>query len=129
MDFGRGEIWAPEEPSLADNHCQNDRNPPSPQNQGTSNIFNEQFKQRKGKIKAKTDIQTDAIQPYNRSNIPNDTPRTTQNLSQKSNNHNQKGPLQDGVEPTIHQRVQVFAQGRQVRSLRDVKTKRIKLMK
>ena len=121
------EIWTPEEPSLAENYCQNERNSPSPQSQGTSN-FNEQFKQRKGQRKAKTDTQTDVIQPQNRSDFSNDTPRTIQNLSQKSHNHDQKEPFQDGVEPKIHQRVQVFAQGRHVRSLRDVKIKRIKLI-
>ena len=123
----RGEIWTPEELSLAENYCQNERNSPSPQSQGTSN-FNEQFKQRKGQRKAKTDTQTDVIQPQNRSDFSNDTPRTIQNLSQKSHNHDQKEPFQDGVEPKIHQRVQVFAQGRHVRSLRDVKIKRIKLI-
>ena len=76
------EIWTPEEPSLAENYCQNERNSRSPQSQGTSN-FNEQFKQRKVKRKAKTDTQTDVIQPQNRSDILNDTTRTIQEKCQE----------------------------------------------
>ena len=125
----RGEIWAPEEPNLADNHCQNERNPPSPQNLGTSNNFNEQFRQRKGKRKAKTDVQTDATQSCIKSNNPLDTPRANQELTQKSNSHEHERPLQDGVEPNTHQRVQVFAKGRRIESLKDVKTKRIRIMR
>ena len=118
----RGELWANEDESLADNNCQKSIGRPQtpPTKEGNEGSFQTQFKQRRAKRKAdhqtETDASSNSTQNLGTNLSPQNTPRPDKSTQQSEDTT--KHNLCDENEPHTLPRVQVYAKGKLVEHLR-----------
>ena len=120
----REELWKPDDPSLAENHCQNEQKPlgqPTLTSGEEQNTFGSQYKQRKRKAKQ------DASNSQNILSIPPDSDKSTRSEPNTQAIFSQSlGPQgNDESEPKTHSnRVQVCIKGKVISSLKPIAKKR-----